>query len=150
MSEFETLARLVLATVLGFLIGLERESAGQAAGERTHALAALGSATFVLVSLTAFPESDPARIAAGVATGLGFLGAGMILRMGGGEIRGLTTAAGIWVVGAVGLAIGAGKYLLGIATALLVLMLLAMERWLKIGARIARWRDKRRSRRDEP
>ena len=95
-TELETVGRLVLAAVLGYLIGLERESAGQAAGERTHALVALGSAAFALLSITAFPGSDSSRVAAGVVTGLGFLGAGTILKGEDTRVRGLTTAAGIW------------------------------------------------------
>ncbi len=92
-TELETIGRLVLATVQGFVIGLEREAAGQAAGERTHALVALGSAAFALLSITAFPGSDTSRVAAGVVTGLGFLGAGTILKSGDTQVRGLTTAA---------------------------------------------------------
>lgn len=92
-TELETIGRLVLATVLGFVIGLEREAAGQAAGERTHALVALGSAAFALLSITAFPGSDTSRVAAGVVTGLGILGAGTILKSGDTQVRGLTTAA---------------------------------------------------------
>ena len=80
ISELEVVGRLLLAAFLGFIIGLERELAGQPAGERTHALASLGAAIFALVSLLGFPEPDPARVAAGVVTGLGFLGAGMILK----------------------------------------------------------------------
>jgi len=132
------IGRLVLAAVLGFLIGLERELAGQPAGERTHALASLGAAVFALISTMAFPGSDPARVAAGVVTGLGFLGAGMILKEKEREIHGLTTAAGIWAVGGIGLAIGAGLYLLGATAAVLVGLLLALERLLKINERLGR------------
>ncbi|NIM05511.1 MAG: MgtC/SapB family protein, partial [Armatimonadetes bacterium] len=96
--------RLVLAALLGFLIGLEREFRGQAAGERTHALVALGAAAFALISPRGFPGGDATRVAAGVVTGIGFLGAGMILKKEGEKIEGLTTAAGIWAVGAIGLA----------------------------------------------
>ena len=137
-SDLEMIGRLVLAAVLGFLIGLERELAGQPAGERTHALASLGSAVFALISTMAFPGSDPARVAAGVVTGLGFLGAGMILKEKEREIHGLTTAAGIWAVGGIGLAIGAGLYLLGATAAVLVGLLLALERLLKINERLGR------------
>jgi putative Mg2+ transporter-C (MgtC) family protein len=73
ISVLEMFGRLVLAAFLGFLIGLERELAGQPAGVRTHALASLGAETFALLSVTAFPGSDPARVATGVVTGLGFL-----------------------------------------------------------------------------
>ena len=140
--ELEGLGRLMLAAFLGFLIGLERELAGQPAGARTHALASLGAATFALLSLTAFPGSDPARVAAGVVTGLGFLGAGMILQERGREVHGLTTAAGIWAVGGVGLAVGTGMYLWGIASAVLVTLALGSERVLNIHKRLARWRFK--------
>lgn len=139
-SDLEMIGRLVLAAVLGFLIGLERELAGQPAGERTHALASLGAAVFALISTMAFPGSDPARVAAGVVTGLGFLGAGMILKEKEREIHGLTTAAGIWAVGGIGLAIGAGLYLLGATAAVLVGLLLALERLLKINKRLRRQR----------
>ena len=144
IPPLELIGRLLLAVFLGFLIGLERELAGQPAGERTHALASLGAATFALISVTAFPGSDPARVAAGVVTGLGFLGAGMILKERGKEVHGLTTAAGIWAVGGIGLAIGAGLYLLGVTSAVLVGLLLALERLLRIDERLAMRREKER------
>jgi len=134
--EAEMILRLILACLLGFLIGLERAFSGQPAGERTHALVALGSATFALLSITVFQAGDPIRIAAGVVTGLGFLGAGMIWRRQADEIQGLTTAAGIWAVGGVGLAIGAGAYLLGISVAILVMLFLWLDRVLKIDERL--------------
>ena len=140
-TELETIVRLLLATVLGFVIGLEREAAGQSAGERTHALVALGSAAFALLSITAFPGSDTSRVAAGVVTGLGFLGAGTILKGGDTQVRGLTTAAGMWAVGAIGLAIGSGRYFLGLATAIIAGVLLLSERILRIGDRLARRRS---------
>ncbi len=136
-TELEIGARLLLAALIGFLIGLEREAAGQAAGERTHALVALGSATFALLSLNAFPGADPSRVAAGVVSGLGFLGAGMILRDANDHIRGLTTAAGLWSVGAVGLAIGSGMYVIGIVSGLIAAVILASERFLRIGERLS-------------
>ncbi len=129
--ELEPLFRMLLAALIGFVIGLERESAGQTAGVRTHALASLGSAMFALVSAYAFPGADKTRIAAGVVTGLGFLGAGMILKERGQEVHGLTTAAGIWAVGAVGLAIGSGMYSVGIIGGLLTILILASKRILK-------------------
>jgi putative Mg2+ transporter-C (MgtC) family protein len=144
ISELEMVGRLVLAGFLGFLIGLERELSGQPAGERTHALASLGSAIFALVSILAFPAPEPARVAAGVVTGLGFLGAGMILKEKGREVQGLTTAAGIWAVGGIGLAVGTGLYLLGITGAVLVILLLTLERLLRIDQRLARRRRRMR------
>lgn len=141
LLELEIIGRLIIAAILGFLIGLERSLSGHPAGERTHALAALGAAMFTVVSIIAFPDSDPARIAAGIITGLGFLGAGMILKKGEHEIHGLTTAAGIWAVGAIGVAIGAGMYILGIGGAILIGFILASERVLL--KRIERFVQKR-------
>lgn len=118
-SETELLLRLLLACLLGGAVGLERELSGQGAGFRTHILVALGSCLFTLVSAYAFTEFlrpsvvhttfDPSRIAAQIVTGVGFLGGGAILRSGTG-VRGLTTAASLWVVAAVGMAAGAGFY----------------------------------------
>jgi putative Mg2+ transporter-C (MgtC) family protein len=139
-SDWELVGRLFLAALLGFFIGLERELRGQAAGERTHALVALGAAAFALISGRAFPGGDTARVAAGVVTGIGFLGAGMILKREGEKIEGLTTAAGLWAVGAMGLAIGSGMYLLGVVTALLVGMILGLESMLKLDERLERRR----------
>lgn len=137
ITELEAIGRLLLAAALGFAIGLEREAAGQSAGERTHALVSLGSAAFTILSTTAFPGSDMSRVAAGVVTGLGFLGAGTILKGSDIRIHGLTTAAGIWAVGAVGMAIGSGKYLLGLVAAVIAGAILLSERFLRIGERLA-------------
>jgi putative Mg2+ transporter-C (MgtC) family protein len=142
VSDVELVGRLILAAVLGFLIGLEREFRGQAAGERTHALVALGAAAFALLSGLDFPGGDSARVAAGVVTGIGFLGAGMILKKEGVRIEGLTTAAGIWAVGSIGLAIGAGMYLLGTVTAALVGLILMAESVLKLDQRLERRRGR--------
>lgn len=125
--ELELVGRLLLSAFLGYIIGLERELSGKESGDRTHALAALGACLFTVVSFQAGGGGDPSRIAAQVVTGLGFLGAGMILKKDN-EIEGLTTAAGIWAVGAIGLAIGVGEYLLGVSAALFVGLILASER----------------------
>lgn len=140
-SDMEIIIRLAIAALLGYLVGLERALAGQATGERKHALAAVGDATFGLISIAGFPGSDPTRVASGVVTGLGFLGAGMILKGVGDEICGLTTAAGIWAVGGIGLAIGMGLYLLGIGAAVVVGVLLLTERLTRIDERVARRRQ---------
>jgi putative Mg2+ transporter-C (MgtC) family protein len=117
--------RLLLATVLGGAIGLQRELSGKEAGLRTNMLISLGCALFTVLSIEAFPGSDPARLAAGVATGIGFIGAGVILHRTGGAVVGLTTAATIWAVAGIGISAGAGKYLISIvATALVVVILL--------------------------
>jgi putative Mg2+ transporter-C (MgtC) family protein len=129
----ESLLRLSLAAILGGLIGVERELREREAGLRTHLLVALGSALFTIVGaygFHAFLESgqsvvraDPTRIAAQIVTGIGFLGAGAIIRQGL-SVRGLTTAATLWVVAAVGLAAGAGYYSAAAITTAVVLVAL--------------------------
>jgi len=113
MSLIVTTTRLILAFLLGSILGLEREKKGGSAGLRTHILVCMGSALIMLTSIYIFESYnnsatvDPARIAAGVVTGIGFLGAGTIIRSSEG-IRGLTTAASVWISSAIGLAIGCG------------------------------------------
>ena len=129
----EALLRLALAAVLGGLIGAERELRERQAGLRTHLLVALGSALFTIVGAYGFQDflasgesvvrADPTRIAAQIVTGIGFLGAGAIIRQGF-SVRGLTTAATLWVVAAVGLAAGAGYYSAAVITTALVLIAL--------------------------
>ena len=119
LSWEEVLGRVALAAVLGGILGLERELREREAGLRTHLLVSVGSALFTIVSAYGFREflnsnasvvrADPTRIAAQIVTGIGFLGAGAIIRQGL-SIRGLTTAATLWVVAAIGLAAGAGYY----------------------------------------
>ncbi len=145
VSNYEILFRLFLAAVLGAVVGLEREVHGRPAGIRTYLLLCMGSALIMVVSellffkyeakgLEGILRADPARIAAQAITGIGFLGAGVILRYKD-SIRGLTTAAAIWVACAVGLAIGAGFYLFGAAVTGLTLVSLVglkvFERRLK-------------------
>ncbi|THF74508.1 MgtC/SapB family protein [Cohnella fermenti] len=131
--------RMVLAAVLGGLIGIEREWHNHAAGFRTHILVCLGSATIMLMSLYGFSafvgepnvQVDPARLAAQVISGIGFLGAGAILRNGD-MIKGLTTAASIWTVAAIGLCVGAGYYSAALLCTFLVLVSLYMlNKWEK-------------------
>lgn len=115
--------RLIVAAVLGALIGLEREYHDHPAGMRTHLLVSVGSATFTVLSIEAFkgPGADPARVAAQIVTGIGFLGAGAILKDNAG-IRGLTTAASLWAVAAVGMAAGAAAWGVAIAATLIVIV----------------------------
>ncbi len=131
---WEILIRLFLTIILGGLIGFERESHNRPAGFRTHILVCSGSALIMMVSAYGFTgqigegfEADPGRIAAGVVTGIGFIGAGTILQQRG-SIRGLTTAATIWVVSGVGLAVGIGFYLGAIVTTIFVLSSLLLLR----------------------
>jgi len=123
-SLLEMALRFLLAVALGAGIGYQRERAGKAAGLRTHILVSSGAALFTLVSIYGFSGAavDISRVAAGVVLGIGFIGAGVILRGQRGEgVAGLTTAATIWIGAAVGLAAGAGMYLLSvIATAVTV------------------------------
>jgi putative Mg2+ transporter-C (MgtC) family protein len=104
-------ARVIVAALLGALLGWERERAGKAAGLRTHMLVALGAALFVLFPAEAGMDiADLSRVIQGVATGIGFIGAGTILKHAGSEhIEGLTTAASIWLTGAIGMSVGAGQ-----------------------------------------
>lgn len=118
------LMRLVAATLLGAVVGYERERTGKPAGVRTHGMVALGAALFTVVSLHGFGAgSDATRVAAQVVTGIGFLGAGAILHERGG-VHGLTTAASLWVTAAVGVAVGVGMFWMSLATAALVFLLL--------------------------
>jgi putative Mg2+ transporter-C (MgtC) family protein len=127
--QMDILIRLLAAALLGAGLGLEREVHGHQAGMRTHMLVALGSAVFTVLSIYGFPSSagvpaaDPARISAQIVTGIGFLGAGAIIKYGT-SIRGLTTAASLWVVASLGLAAGAGAYFVAVAGTLIALMAL--------------------------
>lgn len=138
MDELTIAGRLLLSVVLAGTIGLERAWRGKPAGLRTHLLVALGSTLVMLVSIHMSDIDtaaivDPTRIAANVVVGLGFLGAGMIFRAGG-SVHGLTTAAGLWAVGAVGLAVGCGFYTGAVITWAFVLFALhwldGIERYL--------------------
>lgn len=115
----EAFLRIGLAAGVGALIGLERELHGQHAGMRTYALVSAGASLFTLAGAYGFPELsrspnvDPMRVAAQIVSGIGFIGAGAILRDGG-SIRGVTTAAGLWASAAVGMSVGSGQYVLGL------------------------------------
>ncbi|MFQ6709486.1 MgtC/SapB family protein, partial [Bordetella pertussis] len=125
--------RLGMAVALGGLLGYERERSGKAAGLRTHMLVALGAALFVLVPLQGGMEvGDLSRVLQGVIAGIGFLGAGVIIKLGNeGEIRGLTTSAGIWLTAAIGVAAGMGREATALASTLIALFVLAALRRLE-------------------
>jgi putative Mg2+ transporter-C (MgtC) family protein len=129
--ELDLILRIFVAALLGGAIGLEREYRSKEAGFRTHFLVALGSALFMVVSAYGFEEAvalpghrlDVSRVAAQVVSGIGFIGAGTIIfRKSENIVSGLTTAAGVWVVAAIGLACGGGMYKLAIASTFLVLI----------------------------
>ena len=117
----ENIFRLGLATALGSLIGYEREAKNRPAGLRTNMLVCLGAAIFTIVSISF--EEDPIRIAAGIVTGIGFLGAGSIISSKE-KVKGLTTAATLWIVAAIGLSVGSGFYVIGIVSAVMVFIIL--------------------------
>lgn len=122
--DFQMFLRLLIAVLLGALVGFERERAGKPAGVRTHGMVCLGAALFAVVSVHGFGHNgDPARVAAQIVTGIGFLGAGAILHERK-SVHGLTTAASLWVTAAIGLAVGVGMALMSLATAILVFLLL--------------------------
>ena len=123
--QVEYLVRICVAACLGLLIGSERKNRNKSAGIRTHVIVALGAALIMVVSKYGFMDvekADAARVAAQVVSGIGFLGAGVIF-VRNNLVNGLTTAAGIWATAGVGLALGAGMYVVGISSALLVLLI---------------------------
>ena len=144
--ELTMVLRLIVAAILGGIVGMERGSGDRPAGFRTHILVCVGSALFMLVSIYGFDDiapvtttleddigtrRDTARIAAQVVSGIGFLGAGTILHEGL-TIKGLTTAASLWIVSAIGLAVGSGMYLLStVATMLTMLTMVTFRTWEK-------------------
>ena len=131
LNEWLILFRLILASVLSGIIGFEREFHGRAAGFRTHILLCVGSTLVMLTSIHIFDvyhgkvACDPARLAAGVVTGIGFLGAGTIMRSKA-SVKGLTTAASLWVVAGIGLAVGSGLYFASITTTILAMVALML------------------------
>lgn len=134
-TDWQMIMRLFLAALLGGIVGMERGSGDRPAGLRTHVLVCTGSALIMLVSIYAFdPQTytrDPGRIAAQVVSGIGFLGAGTILHEGL-TVRGLTTAASLWMVAAIGLAVGSGMVLMGIiSTVIMLITLVTFHGWEK-------------------
>ncbi len=136
LNDLELFMRLFLALILSGFIGLERQVHRHTAGLRTHILVGLGSSLIMLTSLYIFAiyknevALDPARIAAGVITGIGFLGAGTIMHEGAG-VKGLTTAASLWVVAGIGLATGCGFYKAAFFTTILALITLFFLRYVE-------------------
>jgi len=130
ISELEMVARLLLASVLSAAVGYEREQHDQPAGLRTHMVLTIGATLAMMLSIqlaadysSIVPNGDPARLAAQVISGIGFLGAGAIIRYGS-NVRGLTTATSLWTIAIVGLAVGAGYYIGAVAAAILLLLIL--------------------------
>ena len=150
MTEWEALGRVALALVAGAILGLEREMHDKPAGLRTYALVSQGAALFMVLDVMLANEKfsgtvsfDPSRMTTGVVQGIGFLAGGVIFTMGA-RVRGLTTAAGIWIAAAIGLLIGSGYYVLGFGG--VVLTLITLESLSQVGMRI----PARRSRLQNP
>lgn len=133
ISLLKAVGRVLLALVLGGLVGLQREMKDRPAGLRTHALVAVGSATYTILSLYAFPAdaADVSRVAANIVVGIGFIGAGTIIRQGN-VVVGLTTAATLWVVASIGLACAVGQGYLAIIVTFLVLVVLIVLKSLEL------------------
>jgi putative Mg2+ transporter-C (MgtC) family protein len=150
--DLSMLGRISLASLLGYIIGYERELRGSPAGDRTFALVALGAAGVTGLGVEDFAPSAE-KVIAGVVTGIGFLGAGLILRGEMGVVRGLTTAAALWAAAAVAILIGAGNLLVGLGSAALVLVILEMQYLPPLRGLAAETRRQRRAqdaqRRDE-
>ena len=126
VSQIFFIGQVLLAIGLGALIGWQREVIGKAAGARTYALVSGGSALFTILSMHAFFGADTSRVAGQVIVGIGFLGAGLIMHRES-HVHGLTTAAGLWVSAAIGMAVGTGYYLLAIVGALIMLAVLMVD-----------------------
>jgi putative Mg2+ transporter-C (MgtC) family protein len=146
MTEWEALGRVALALVAGAILGLEREMHDKPAGLRTYALVSQGAALFMVLDVMLANEKfsgtvsfDPSRMTTGVVQGIGFLAGGVIFTMGA-RVRGLTTAAGIWIAAAIGLLIGSGYYVLGFGG--VVLTLVTLESLSQVGMRIPVRRDR--------
>lgn len=132
IPDMEIILRLAIAAVLGMLVGFERERQNQPAGLRTHTILAIGACLAMTISINmaiqyvgSVLNGDPGRIAAQVISGIGFLGAGAILRYGN-SVKGLTTATSLWTIAIVGMAIGAGHYVAGVATTAMLLIILVL------------------------
>jgi putative Mg2+ transporter-C (MgtC) family protein len=124
--ELELVVRLVLGFVLSGIVGLEREVSLKPAGLRTHVLVGLGSTLLTILSINAFPGADPSRVAASIIVGIGFLGAGTILKTEQ-KVIGLTTAATLWIVASIGVATGTGFYLLAVIATILAFFVLKLD-----------------------
>lgn len=130
--DFEIILQLLLAAGLGLVLGIEREYVGKPAGMRTYSLVTLGATIFTIISKYGFSDVaagdfDPSRVAAQIVTGIGFLGAGVIIFRGV-KVEGLTTAAGLWVAAAIGMGVGAGMYALAVVAAVIAFTVMVLLR----------------------
>lgn len=123
--QAETVALIVIAALLSMIIGLDRERRDRPAGLRTHMLVGVGACLFTILSIYAFPSGDPGRVASQILPGIGFLGAGAILKQRR-DISGLTTAASVWSTAAIGMAVGTGAWLLALAATVMIWIILVV------------------------
>lgn len=146
--EWEFIFQLLLAVILGIIVGFEREYRQKAAGLRTHAFICLGATLFTIISYEGFrqfigiTDFDPARVAAQIITGIGFIGAGVIMHRKG-RIEGVTTASGLWMAAAIGITVGCKLYLLALTSAFLVILLFVILRKVEF------WLNKKTQKRKE-
>ncbi|NIO20202.1 MAG: MgtC/SapB family protein [Candidatus Aenigmarchaeota archaeon] len=133
--ELEILIKIVVSAVLGLLIGFERAVHNKPAGMRTHSLVCIGATLFTIVSVSIM-GADPSRVAAGIVTGIGFLGAGIIFQSKS-RMRGITTATELWVLAAIGLAVGIGFYFAALVTTLIVIFVLIPMKYVEKEAKEA-------------
>lgn len=123
--QAETIGLIVIAALLSMIIGLDRERRDRPAGLRTHMLVGVGACLFTILSMHAFPSGDPGRVASQILPGIGFLGAGAILKQRR-DISGLTTAASVWSTAAIGMAVGTGSWLLALGATLMIWVILVV------------------------
>ena len=143
--ELTIVMRAVLAALLGFLIGWERKALGAPIRARATALAAATAASLIALTEAFYPD-EIARVAAGIVTGIGFLGAGAILRSSTGEVSGHTTAASLWAMSGIGMAVGSGHELLGVLLALVLYTIIAISEWPLLTRLTQAWAQKRAER----
>ncbi|KKP98634.1 MAG: MgtC family magnesium (Mg2+) transporter [Parcubacteria group bacterium GW2011_GWD2_38_12] len=148
--QLDIIFRLIISAVLGAILGFEREYVGKSAGLRTYMLVSLGSALFTILSedglrsYIGISSFDPSRIISQIVVGVGFIGAGLIIfQPGENKIRGLTTAAGLWTVAAIGVSVGLKYYLVSIFTTFFILIVLSGSRYFNLETRIHRLSDRR-------
>lgn len=151
-ARWDLAARIAIAAILGGIVGLEREWTGHPAGLRTNILVSVGSCLFTALSIEGFPlrgqAQDTARIAAQIVTGIGFLGGGALIQTRG-HVRGLTTAATIWMIAAIGMAVGTGLYFLAVFSTLLTVVVLVLLRPLSTWLEARAHRRRRQAREEE-
>lgn len=148
--QLDIIYRLILAAALGAILGIEREYVGKSAGLRTYMLVCFGSALYTVLSAEAFNDYagivsfDPSRIVSQIVVGVGFIGAGLIIFQEN-KIRGLTTAAEMWVVAAIGAAVGLKFYIVAIFSMIFILLILSLTRWFDLEAKIERLSKRNKS-----